>query len=164
MHGKRSMPALLLALAGLAGAAGVVEAEVTAVRHRVEVETGAGKVMVRLAIENHGDTPVWVPREVADSDELIGRRFALRAFPGGAELAYVGPMVKRAAYTADDYLAVAPHTVHVNTIDISRAYAFTPGRHDYEIRYAGPYLGDLARLDQVQHSPSEPVRFTHTAN
>lgn len=164
MHVKRSMPALLLALAGLVGASGVVEADVNPVRHRVDVETGAGKVLVRLTIENHGEQTIWVPREVAAEEELIGRRFDLVELPGGEKVDYVGPMVKRGAYTAEDYLAVKPHTMHLNTIDISRAYAFGKGRHSYEIRYAGPYLSDIGKLDKVEHSPSEPVRFSYSGD
>jgi hypothetical protein len=155
MHGKRSLAALLLVLAG------TVEAEVKTVRHRLEVETGAGKVLVRLSIENQGEETIWVPREVAAEDELTGRRFALREAQGGKEVAYIGPMVKRGPYTAGDYLAVAPHTTLVNTIDIGRAYAFAEGSHSYEIRYAGPYLRDLARLDAVDESPSAALRFSY---
>jgi hypothetical protein len=157
------MPALLLALAGLVGAAGSVEADVNPVRHRIEVETGAGKVLVHLAIENHGERTIWVPREVAEEEELIGRRFDLVEVAGGKKVDYVGPMVKRGAYTAEDYLAVKPNTVHLNTIDISRAYAFAKDQRAYEIRYAGPYLPDIGRLDAIEHSPSAPVRFSYTA-
>ena len=61
MHVKRSMPAVLLALAGLVGASGAVEADVN-VRHRLDVETTGGKVLVRVTIENHGEKTIWVPR------------------------------------------------------------------------------------------------------
>ncbi|WP_156885669.1 hypothetical protein [Massilia niastensis] len=159
MHVKRSMPALLLALAGLVGAVGAVEADVN-VRHRLEVETSNGKVLVRVTIENHGEQTIWVPREVAAEDELTGRRFDLREARGGKAVDYVGPMVKRGPYTAADYLAVEPHTMHLNTIDITRAYAFKQGRHGYEVRYAGPWLLDVGKLDEQKQSPSEPVRFS----
>lgn len=161
MHGKRTMPALLLALAGLVGASGAVEAEVK-VRHRLDVETGGGKVLVRVTIENHGEQTIWVPREVAADDELMGKRFDVRDARSGKEVTYTGPMVKRGAYTAADYLAVEPHTMHLNTLDITHAYAFEKGR-TYEIRYAGPWLADITRLDDASASPSEPVRFTYPA-
>lgn len=161
MHIKRTVPVLLLALAGLVGASGAVEADVN-VKHRLEVETGGGKVLVRVMIENHGEATIWVPREVAAEDALTGKRFDLREAKGGKEVAYAGPMVKRAAYTAADYLEVKPHTMHLNTIDITPAYAFAKGARAYEIRYDGPYLRDLGKLDETSHSPAEPVRFRFT--
>ena len=162
MHVKRSMPAVLLALAGLVGASGAVEAEVN-VRHRLDVETTGGKVLVRVTIENHGEKTIWVPREVAAEDALTGKRFDLREARGGREVQYAGPMVKRAAYTAADYLEVKPHTMHLNTVDITPSYAFKKGTQAYEISYPGPWLPDVNKLDEVNSSPSEPVRFTYTA-
>jgi hypothetical protein len=48
----------------------------------------------------------------------------------------------------------------MNTIDITPAYAFRKGRGNYEIRYDGPWLADLGKLDAVNHSPAAPVRFS----
>lgn len=166
MHVKRSVPATVLgtalALGGLAGVINPVEADVN-VRHRLDVETGDGKVKVRVMIENHGDRPVWVPREIADSDELTGPRFTLRT--PQEDVPYTGKMVKRAAPGPDDYLEIKPHTTHLNTIDITGAYAFKPGTHSYEIRYAGPWLPGMEQRDaaSIEESPSAPVRFSYTA-
>lgn len=166
MHVKRSMPATMLAtvlaLGGLAGVINPVEADVN-VRHRLDVETGAGKVKVRVMIENRSDQPVWVPREIASADELTGPRFALRT--PQENIPYIGKMVKRAAPGPDDYLEIKPHTTHLNTIDITGAYAFKPGRQSYEIRYAGPWLSSMEQRDaaSIAESPSEPVRFSFTA-
>lgn len=165
MHVKRSLPATVLgtvlALGGLA-VIKPVEADAS-VRHRLDVETGDGKVKVRVMIENLSDRPVWVPREIADSDELTGPRFVLRTPQD--EVPYTGKMVKRAAPGPDDYLEIRPHTTHLNTIDITGAYAFKPGRHSYEIRYAGPWLSNMEQRDaaSIEESPSAPVRFSHTA-
>lgn len=165
MHVKRSLPvtalAVALALVGVAGVIKPVEAE-TSVRHRLDVETGDGKVKVRVMIENRGDQPVWVPREIAEADELTGPRFDLRT--PQEEVAYTGKMVKRAAPGPQDYLEIKPHTTHLNTIDITGAYAFKPGQHAYEIRYAGPWLSSLAKLDaaSIEESASAPVRFSYT--
>jgi len=67
MHVKRSSPAaklaMVLSLVGLVGVVKAVEAKVN-VQHRLEVETGAGKVKVRVLIENRGDVPIWIPREI----------------------------------------------------------------------------------------------------
>jgi hypothetical protein len=71
-------------------------------------------------------------------------------------------MVKRGPLTAADYQALGPKEVHLNTIDITDTYAFKKGRHSYELRYDGPLLADVTKLDQVNSSPSAPVRFTYT--
>lgn len=158
MHVKRCFPVLAFALGGLVSAVGAVEKEAP-VRHQLEVETGKGKVKVRLSIENRGDTPIWVPREVAAGDELTGRRFEVLDAKG-KPIDYTGMMVKRGALTASDYQEVKPHTMHMNTIDITPAYAFRKGKNSYEIRYDGPYLEDVKQLDTVSHSPAAPVRFS----
>jgi len=113
MHVKRSMPAAvlatLLALGGLVGAVKAVEAKVN-VHHRLEVETGAKSVKVRVLIENRGDQSVWIPREIALGDDLTAPRFNLRT--PEEEVAYTGRMVKRAAPGPADYLEVKPQTTH----------------------------------------------------
>lgn len=160
MHVKPILPALLLVLGGLVSAAGAVGAvEEAQVRHQLEVETGGGKVRVRLIVENRGDTTIYVPREVAAGDELTGRHFDVRDAKG-ERVDYTGMMVKRGALTASDYQAVAPHTMHMNTIDITPSYAFAKGRHSYEIGYAGPWLADIAQLDAIAYSPATPVKFS----
>lgn len=165
MHVKRSMPAAvlatLLALGGLVSAVKAVEAKVN-VHHRLEVETGAKSVKVRVLIENRGDQSVWIPREIALGDDLTAPRFNLRT--PGEEVAYTGRMVKRAAPGPADYLEVKPQTTHLNTIDITQAYAFKPGQHSYEIRYAGPWLSSLGKLDaaSIKSSPAIPVKFSFT--
>lgn len=164
MHAKRYLPPLLLALGGLVSTVGAVETD-ESVRHQLEVETQGGRVKVRLLVENRGETTIYVPREVAAGDELTGPRFALREVTGGKAgkpLAYTGMMVKRGALTAADYQAVAPRTMHMNTIDITPTYAFRKGKGSYEIRYDGPWLADTAQLDAIRQSPAAPVRFTFT--
>lgn len=158
MHVKRFLPVFAFALGGLVSAVGAVEKEAP-VRHQLEVETGAGKVQVRLIIENRGESTIWVPREVAAGDELTGRRFEMLDAQGKA-LDYTGMMVKRSALTAADWQEVKPHTMHMNTIDITPTYAFRKGKSSYEIRYDGPYLRDVKQLDAVSQSPAKPVRFS----
>lgn len=161
MHAKRFLPSLLLALGGLVSVAGAVETD-PAVRHQLEVDTGGGKVQVRLIVENRGDSTIYVPREVAAGNELTGPRFELRELKGGKPLAYTGMMVKRAPLTAADWQAVEPGTMHMNTIDITPTYAFRKGKGSYEVRYDGPWLADPTRLDAIRHSPAAPVRFSFT--
>ena len=132
------------------------------VHHSIEVDTDSGRVLVRVTIENKGERPVYVPREVAAGDQLFGRRFDVRNADTGTPVDYTGPMVKRGPITAADYLAIAPGTVLLNTLDITNAYAFEKGRHTYELRYAGPWLADLAKLDAPFADPVE-VRFSYGA-
>ncbi len=160
MHVKPLLPALLLVLGGLVSAAGAVGAvENARVAHQLEVETSGGKVKLRLIVENRGETTIYVPREVAAGEEITGRRFDLRDAKGG-RVDYTGMMVKRGALTAADWQAVAPHSMHMNTIDITPSYAFGKGRQGYEIRYEGPWLADTAQLDALQYSPAKPVKFS----
>jgi hypothetical protein len=165
MHVKRSSPAaklaMVLALVGVVGVVKAVEAKVN-VHHRLEVETGAGKVKVRVLIENRGDAPVWIPREIALGDDLSAPRFALSSLTD--TVAYTGRMVKRGPLNAADYLEIKPQTTYLNTLDITQAYAFKPGQHSYEIRYAGPWVTDLRKLDAggIKSSPALPVKFSHT--
>ncbi|KFI08753.1 hypothetical protein [Massilia sp. BSC265] len=161
MHARPCLPPALLVLGAMVSAAGVVGAQEkeARVRHQLEVETGGGKVRVRLLVENRGDTTIYIPREVAAGDEITGRRFDLRDAKGDP-VGYTGMMVKRGALTAADYQPVESNTMHMNTIDITPSYAFKKGRQGYEIRYDGPWLADVARLDAVQHSPAAPVKFS----
>lgn len=165
MRIKRSSPAaklaILLAVASLFGVCKAVQAKVN-VHHRLEVETGAGKVKVRVLIENRGDASVWIPREIALGDDLSAPRFALSSLTDA--VAYTGRMVKRGPMSTADYLEVKPQTTHLNTFDITQTYAFKPGQHSYEIRYAGPWLSDLGKLQAggFKSSPALPVRFSHT--
>ena len=158
-HFKRYVPVLAFALGGLVSAVGAVEKDAP-VRHQLEVETAKGRVKVRLTVENRGETPIWIPREVAAGDELTGRRFEVLD-ARGQPLDYTGMMVKRGALTAGDYQEVKPHTMHMNTIDITPTYAFRKGKGSYEIRYDGPYLSDVNRLDALSQSPADPVRFSY---
>jgi hypothetical protein len=132
------------------------------VHHSIEVDTVGDQVLVHVTVENRSGHTIYVPREIAAEKELTGRRFDVRELPAGTPVDYTGRMVKRGPLTAADYLAIAPNKVHLNTIDITNAYAFKKGRHSYELSYAGPVLADVTKLDQPGYSPSAPVRFTYT--
>lgn len=145
-------------LPALAGAAGDPQ---VAVKHSIDVDSTNGRVLVHLTVINQGKQTIWIPREVAEGQELTGRRFDVRAFDN-RPLDYTGKMVKRAALTAADYQAVAPGKVLKSTIDITSSYAFKEGRHTYNIGYAGPYLADVNKPDSVAESPARPTTFVHS--
>ncbi|SFC84968.1 hypothetical protein [Massilia yuzhufengensis] len=159
MHAVRFLPAVLFAAGGLVSAATADQA--ATVRHQLEVETTGNKVRVRLMVENRGDATIWVPRELAAGEDITGRRFEVLD-ASGKPVDYTGMMVKRGAFTAADFHPVAPHTTHMNTLDITPSYAFRKGKHGYQIRYDGPWLADVKQLDAVSHSPAAPVRFSFT--
>ena len=146
---------ILPALAGAAGAAPVD------VKHTIDIESNNGRVLVHLTVFNYGKQTIWIPREIAEGKELTGRRFDVRAFDN-RPLDYTGKMVKRAALTAADYQAVQPGKSLKSTIDITPSYAFKAGRHTYNIGYAGPFLADLNKPDQLAESPAKPTTFAHS--
>ena len=157
-------PFLLAALAAaslfpaLAGAAGAAQVNV---KHTIDVDSNNGRVLVHLTVFNYGKQTIWIPREIAEGKELTGRRFDVRGFDN-RPLDYTGKMVKRAALTGADYQAVEPGKTLKSTIDITPSYAFKAGRHTYNIGYAGPYLADVNKPDQLAESPAKPTTFAHT--
>ncbi len=146
---------------GMAGSAGARDGVRNMVHEMVKVESRDGKVLVRLTIDNQSDSTIYVARSVASEQELFGNWFEVRDSSNGDPLPYIGPMVKRAPLGKGDFLAVKPHTRHRNTIDITNAYAFVPGRHAYQLSFAGSYVSDLKSIAQV--TPIEPasVMFAH---
>jgi hypothetical protein len=121
------------------------------------------KVLVTFKIENRGERRVWLPRAIAADTALRGRLFDVRAFPGDAPVAYIGPAGQQAARGVEDYVEVAPHSFHAHTIDITRFYAFAPGEHTYQIRYAGQVMGDIRQPEVLTALSTEPVMFLHIA-
>ena len=148
-------------LLGAAGSAGARDGLMNAVSEKVEVGSRNGKVLVRLTIDNQSERTVYVPRTVASDTELFGRWFEVRDSSNGDPIDYIGPTVKRAPLGKDDYLAVKPHSRHRNTIDITGAYAFMPGRHTYQLNYAGSYVADLKKIGQLTPVEPDSVLFAH---
>ena len=123
------------------------------------------KVLVTFKIENRGERRVWLPRAIAADTVLRSRLFDVRAFPGDAPVAYTGPVGQQTApgVGVGDYVEVAPHSFHAHTIDITRFYAFAPGEHTYQIRYAGQVIGDIRQPEVLADLRTEPVMFLHIA-
>jgi hypothetical protein len=146
---------------GAAGSAGARDGTVNLVSEQVKVESRDGKVLVRLTFDNQSDRTIYLPRTVASDKEPIGNWFEVRDSSNGDPLDYTGPMVKRMPLGKDDFLALKPHSKHHNTIDITRAYAFLQGRHAYQLTFAGNYVTDLKKLENL--TPAEPasVMFAH---
>lgn len=155
---------LLCILPGTGGAHGTENgAETMNVHASLSVDAKHDKVLVTFRAENLSERRAWLPRTVAADQALTGRLFDLREHPGGAEVAYTGPWVKRGPMTAADFVELAPHSAHTHTIDITDAYDFKPGQHSYEIRYEGGALPDVRQLDATRAIEAAPVVFSHTA-
>lgn len=151
-------------LLGAAGSAAARDGLMNTVTEKVQVESRNGKVLVRLTIDNQSDQTVYVPRTVASDNELFGNWFEVRDSSNGDPLDYIGPTVKRAPLGKDDFLAVKPHSRHRNTIDITRAYKFMPGRHTYQLSYSGNYLTDLKHIDKPTPAEPDSVMFAHVGD
>ncbi len=153
----RKTCAALLALPLLAHAG----AGMSDVKQQVQVDAKAGKVVVRLTVENAGAKPVFVPKAVYKDDEIFRREFSIKDAATGAEVDYIGPMVKRGPFTKDDFMAVKPGKKHSNSIDITRSYDFKP-KHTYQLSYTGGYLADPAKVEAMTAAvaPMPAVTFT----
>lgn len=129
------------------------------VRQQVQVEAGAGKVVVRLTLDNASGKQVFVPKAVYQSDQIFRREFAIKDVATGAEVDYIGPMVKRGPFTKDDFMAVKPGKKLIHSMDITRSYDFKPQR-TYQLSYPGGYLGELAKIEAVSPAAVPAVTFT----
>jgi len=132
------------------------------VQQQVQVDSHDGKVLVTLLAHNGSAKPVYLPNALYKSARLLGRAFDIKDAATGAEVDYIGPMVKRGPYTAADYLPLAPGASHRHTIDITASYAFKPGTHRYQLAYGASYVADLPRLTPAATALA-PVTFSHTA-
>ena len=149
------------ALLGASGSVGARDGDMHSVSEKIQVESRNGKVLVRLTFENNSDRTVYVPRSVASDKALFGAWFEVRDSTNGDPVDYIGPTVKRAPLGKDDYLPVKAHARHHNTIDITDAYAFVPGRRTYQLNFAGNYVADITQIAGL--TPLEPasVMFAH---
>ena len=127
----------------------------------LSAEATHDKVWITFRIENRGERRVWLPRAIAADTALGERLFDLRVRADGSDVPYVGPTVARAAPTKGDWFELAPHSAHTHTIDITPAYAFPAGAHDFELRYAGVALGDIQHPDVTTALVTQPIVFRH---
>lgn len=148
-----------LALVSASAMAGAGGNTMQSVSEQVHVDTGGGKVVVRLAVENRGPHPVYVPKALYEDDELIAPVFDIRDAKTGKEIEYIGRKVKRGAITKDDYLEVKPGAKKANSIDITPSYDFPAGEHTYKLTFQGSFIADLAHLDVPKTLPVMPVSF-----
>ncbi len=134
--------ALLTLIALWAVAASVVSAPVMAgdfafkCRISAPAKIQAGKkIPLTFTLTNKGSGAVNVLTWNTPLEGLTGTFMRVSA-PDGTELAYGGPMVKRAPPTAENYLRIRKGSTRERTIDLARAYSFTkPGV--YRVAFTG---------------------------
>ena len=78
----------------------------------------------------------------------------------GREVDYIGPMVKRPAYTLDDYERLAPGRATQRHKQIADDFEFVAGTHVYELRTAGGYYDPVSKADFA--APAVRATFTLT--
>lgn len=133
------------------------------VSERLQVRSAHGKVLVRVTLENRSAQAVYVPKAIATSGTLSGKLFEIEDTADGTPVMYVGMMVKRGPLGADDFVTLAPHAQHRNTIDITSDYAFKDGTHRYRIKHEGSYLTGLAAVEAATPMPVASAEFQLTA-
>lgn len=151
----------VVAMTAMVAGAGARDGVSPQVTEKVSVTSSAGKVLVKVTVDNGSDKVVYVPRALMSATEPQGRLFDVRDGSNGDPLDYVGMMVKRPPPGKKDFVAVKPHSKLFNIVDITRSYRFQTGRHAYQISLAGTYLTDLNQLEQ--ETPVEPASamFAH---
>lgn len=149
-----------LALLSAATAACAGGQATTGVSEQVAVAAQGGKVVVTVTVENRGGHAIYVPKELYEATELIRREFDIRDAVTGAEVPYIGRMVKRGPLTAADFATVKPGAVKSNAIDITNTYDFKPGEHRYKLMFAGSWRSDAAALAPEATLSVMPVTFT----
>lgn len=153
----------LVAMVTLSGGAGArardgVSAAVTS---KIAVESRDGHVLAKIIIDNQSEQTVFVARSVMAASEPQGPLFDVRDSSNGDPLDYLGPMVKRAAPTKKDFVAIKANSQLSNTVDIGNAYRYVLGRHAYQINFSGSYVTDVKKPEQ--QTPLEPASamFAH---
>lgn len=99
-----------------------------------QVMQGDGAVSVDVVVRNTSDRAQTLLRWQLPEGPLHGPLFRVRG-EDGAEAAYRGPLVKRAAPRAEDQVLLAPGEQLSYRVDLSRDYAMPDGR--YTVEYLG---------------------------
>ena len=126
---------------------------------KIVVEPQNGHVVVKVFFDNPTDGKVFVPNAIAVEKDLSNALFDIKEL-SGEMIPYTGMMAKRSPPGPDDYVAIAPHSKHENTIDITNSYGFKDGNHRYILSYQGIYLKDLSKLSQASSAGTIQAEFT----
>lgn len=153
---RLAAPTPLLSVTTLAACAlassGVFAAQGLQVELRApaQVMQGDAEVTVEVVVRNTSARPHKLLRWQLPEGTLHGPLFRVRG-ADGAEAAYHGPLVKRAAPRPEDQVVLAPGEQRSYRVDLSRHYALPDGR--YSVAYLGraraPGRADLASTESL---------------
>lgn len=105
-----------------------------AVEVDLTVNTQSGGVMVGLLFVNQTSTRVFLEKINACSDGRIENNvFQLRS--AGRQIDYTGRLTKRGRLLPEDYIPLDPGKTFTTQVDLTTAYAFLPGAHNYSVHY-----------------------------
>ncbi len=121
----------------------------------VAPQVAAGEpVEVLFRLTNRTERPLYVLDWHTPLEGLRSKLFTVTR--DGAEVPYEGPMMKRAAPSADDYVAVAPGASVEARVDVSLAYDLKPpGR--YRLTFRDELMDVATEQAEVPH-PLEGFR------
>ncbi len=109
-------------------------------------------VEVHFKLTNRSDMPVWVLTWQTPLEGILGTVFQVTR--DGEEVPYQGPMVKRAAPSADSYAAIAPGATVENTVEVTQAWDFKkPGT--YRIAFRDTLMDVATRKEDVPRPGGE---------
>ncbi len=124
----------------------------------LRVEVRQGRVLLHVTLQNRSAATIYVAKEIATEDELERGLFEVQDSGSGATVPYTGMLVKRAAFTPQDYVPIKPKGKRSNTIEISKSYVFEPG-HRYIVRHRPSYLAVGGNPEQPSQLDSISVAF-----
>ncbi len=95
--------------------------------------TAGGPAKIRFVLTNPSDETVWFLRWNTPIEGWAGSPFTVTG-PDGNEVAYAGPMVKRANPNAEDYVQIPPGTEVDAVADLMEVYDLSkPGRYRLQV-------------------------------
>ena len=113
--------------------------------------TAGGPVKIRFVLANPSSEPVWFLRWNTPIEGWAGSPFTVTG-PDGNEVAYAGPMVKRANPNAEDYVQIPPGAEVDAIADLTEVYDLSkPGRYRLQV------TGQLFDLTTEQASVPRPL-------
>jgi peptidyl-Lys metalloendopeptidase len=148
-----------LALAACAAVPSSTKAEVklkTTLTAQPSYQVG-GPVQLGFTLENLSAEPVWVLVWYTPLEGLLGNIFHVSR--DGAELRYLGPLVKRGDPGADAYRRIEPGKSLAAEVDLAQAYDLSvPG--EYRVEFVGrladvAHAGESVPRKRDEHRPLE---------
>lgn len=119
--------------------------------------TPAEPMNVRFTLENGSAEALWVLRWQLPSDDIDANIFTVTC--NGKPVTYTGPLVKRAAPTAEDYVLIGPGESVTTLFDPSAVYDMTSqGQYTIQYRVQGLYARKEAPDAGQPSFPAERAR------